>query len=273
MTMPSILEYDEFKSYFSDLQSRFPGKKRKLTLNEFSDLLGYKSPRTVGMVMTGKRLPSPELTARLQGKLKLTPKESLYLQLLIRKAKINRHAKKSKSANDQDIEITEQISKLRKPAKKIRQISSADFQKICDWYFGPLMMLISGIKNPDFNSLEKTLKNKVSRKDLESGYLLLKEIGVLDNFNAVQTTSLDIPSVAIRFHHTQMMDRAAQSLNEDLVTDREFVSQTFKMNSNRLIDAKKRLRDFFNEFLAEFHDDAETSVYQMNSQLFRHTKE
>ena len=175
--------------------------------------------------------------------------------------------------SEQDLDISEQLNKLLKPAKKIREISGAEFQKICDWYFGPLMLLIAGVKNPDFSDIEKKLKNKVSRKELESGYHLLKELGVIDNSNAVQTTSLDIPSVAIRFHHMQMMARATNSLNEDFITDREFVSQTFKMNSSRLNEAKKRLRDFFSEFLAEFHDDSESSVYQMNSQLFRHTKE
>ena len=135
-----------------------------------------------------------------------------------------------------------------------------------------MMYLIKNKEIPDFEALSKLFQKKVTGEKLQFGYFRLRDLNILNRLHEVQESTYDIPSKAIQLHHSQMMDRAQEALKTDSVLEREFQSNTFKMHPEKIDQAKKRLRDFFDEFIHEFHDDQADAIFQANLQMFQHTR-
>ena len=86
-------------------------------------------------------------------------------------------------------------------------------------------------------------------------------------------TGNKIPSVAIRRHHAQMLDRAKEALVEDKMSERHFSSVTMCLSKEVMPEAKQMIENFLNEFDMKFSEKGEKDkVCQINIQLFSHTK-
>lgn len=262
----SVYNYENIQDLLKGLLRNYPGRKRPINLRVLSEELGYKSPRTVAMVINGQRQASNELVTRIQSKLKLTEKESHYLNLLSQK---NRSLKKAMDAKD----VETKISSIKNSKKKYQPVSNDVFQYISKWYFSPLMLMIKNDESPDFQELAICLRDKVSATELKQAYELLKRLGFVGNEKQARETSFDVPSSAIQQHHREMMERAKDAIGEQLMTSRELSSSTLQMAPEKIELAKTRIREFVKDFISEFHQAEANSVYQMNLQFFKHTKD
>jgi uncharacterized protein (TIGR02147 family) len=262
----NVFQFHSYSEFVHHLMANYPGKKKSLNLKQFSDLIGYKSPRSIAMVLKGQRAPSQEMLTKISDKVKLGPKEVLYLQLLMQKQK-NKDQQKLKI-------IEEKISQLKPQSKSTRKLVIEDFKFISEWYFAPLLMklLNNHQSDIDFEKISLDFKSKVSSARLKEAYQILKNINILNELHQIQETLFDIPSQAIQEHHKQMMQKAIESLSEELVINREVSSNTFKMQKNKMEAAKHKIREFTDEFIKEFHDDQAESIFQLNTQLFKHTR-
>ena len=267
----SVFNFDTIQELLKGLLRNYPGRKRPINLRVLSEELGYKSPRTVAMVINGQRQASTELVTRIQYKLKLTEKESHYLTLLSQK---NRSLKKAIHANAMIAkDVDTKISSIKNSKKKYQRVSNDIFQYISKWYFSPLMLMVKNDDNPDFQKLADCLRHKVSVTELKQAYELLKRLGFVGNEKLARETSFDVPSTAIQQHHREMMDRAQDAIGEQLMTSRELSSSTLQMPAEKIELAKTRIREFVKDFISEFHEADANSVYQMNLQFFKHTKD
>ena len=66
-------------------------------------------------------------------------------------------------------------------------------------------------------------------------------------------------------------DRAREAIDEQKVERREFDSKCFRMDPNRMNQAKAELRQFRDRFFDDFLDRRSNHVFQFNFQLFEHT--
>ncbi len=262
----SVYNYENIQDLLKGLLQNYPGRKKPINLRVLSEELGYKSPRTVAMVINGQRKASTELVTRIQYKLKLTEKESHYLNLLSQK---NRSLKKVVDAEA----VESKISTIKKSKKNYQKVTNDVFQYISKWYFSPLMLMVKNDENPNFHDLAERLHHKVSVSEIKQAYELLKRLGFVGSEKSARETSFDIPSAAIQQHHREMMERAQEAITEQLMTSRELSSSTFQMRPENIDLAKKRIREFVKDFIAEFHEVDVKSVFQMNLQLFKHTKD
>ena len=263
----SVYQFENSTDYFNFLMKNWKGRKKPLTLRQFADLLGYKSPRSIAMVLKGQRSPSQEMITQIAQVAQLNAKEILYLQLLVKRSQYEN--KKSETPS----EITQKIEKLRPAKKSTHKMEDEVFKYISEWYHLPLMMyLIKNREIPDFSEVSDFFQNKVSPEKLQTAYFRMRDLNILSRLHEVQESTFDIPSKAIQLHHSQMMDRAQEALKNDSVHDRDFQSNTFKMKPEKLDLAKKRLRDFLDEFILEFHDDQADAIFQTNYQMFQHTR-
>jgi hypothetical protein len=59
----SIFEFNDYKEFLKHSQNNHPKRqKRRLSLDEWAARLGYKSPRSVGMILNGLRYPNEQQT-------------------------------------------------------------------------------------------------------------------------------------------------------------------------------------------------------------------
>lgn len=82
------------------------------------------------------------------------------------------------------------------------------------------------------------------------------------------TTSVDIPSAAIRKHHSQNLHLAEDSLHRDPVHLREFGSITMSVNLERLPQAKELLLKTRKKIADLLEEGAVSEVYTLSFQLF-----
>lgn len=243
-------------------------------LNNWAKRLGYKSPSSLSMILSGERLPSEQMIKKISKDLKLTPRETRYFKLLV-------ELEKTQKQNIDSGKIQEEIKKLN-TEKNSYQIDLKNFTTISEWYYLAIKQLIS---TPNFIEDEqwiyKRLRKKVSMGQIRLALKDLEDLEIIkrDNTGRLQVikpgliTSNDVPSSAIRKHHSGMIELAKTALIEQDVNERQINSTTLKVNSADIPEAKKFIFDFIKEFAARFNCDASENIYQLNVQLFELTKD
>jgi uncharacterized protein (TIGR02147 family) len=256
------------------ISQRNSKRKVPLSINQLSTKLGYRSPRALGMVLKGQRPLSQNMLWSVAKEFSLKQREARFLELLGTKQKL---AQKSQDTSRTDAEIQDLIVREEPDlAMSTRAISY-----VSNWYHFVIKQLIAA---PNFKNSEawviQRLRNKVTGAQISTAFRNLYELNliekdkvrgwkVVDGANIRSTE--DIPSLAIRAHHAQMMQKAIEALSEQSVDEREMFSWTLRLDPSRIPEAKAYLRNVGREFNAKFFDESSPEVFQMNVQFFSHT--
>ncbi len=236
--------------------------------------LGYKSPRSFGMVVKGERLPSEEMIHSLSQYLKLNRRKRDYLLALL---KLERKKKKGKLTKE-DIKS---LKKINPRFSSFKTLNLDEFKPISSWYYIPLRQFfihpfheerISEIPKIFNNSLTLSQVKEAINHMLKLGFLSKDELGFIKIEKQGFNTPSDIPSSAIAQHHMEMLDQAKLHVLKDVVEDREFQSLTFRCKKSEMPAAKEFIREFKEEFNKRFANDEGEEVHQLSLQFFRHTK-
>lgn len=110
----SIYDHEDFKTFLQSLLERFPGRRRPLTLRELTVRMGYRSPRSLAMVLKGQRPPTSAMAQAASRALGLQGLEALYLELLCRRSRLT----------PQEVELAEAIRKFQKNQKAMAVLKS-----------------------------------------------------------------------------------------------------------------------------------------------------
>lgn len=271
----SIFDFDNYKDYLVTCglpEGKYGHTSRNL--QSWANRLGYKSPSSLSMVLTGERFPSKDMVNRLAGDFKFSSRERKYFELSIELEKARQKGKETDS-------ILEKIKKLT-PEKTHFSIGLTEFKVISEWYVVAVKQLID-TENfiEDLDWISKRLRKKVSPSQIRSAINNLLELGIIERdssgklkvMKAGLITSNDIPSSAIKKHHYGMLQRAQDALMEQSTDERQINSTTMRIKSEDLPEAKKVLFEFLKEFSTRFQDESSEDIFQLNMQLFQLTKE
>jgi len=271
--MAELFDFTDYKAFLRASQRKHPVLKRAITTEEWAQRLGFKSPRSVAMIIKGQRYPSPGLTEAISADLKLNTARRRYFELLVLREKNMKEGEKIENV------LQEMDALNHKVPKKV--LNDRSFSLISDWQNLVLRQLVEteSFQN-DAEWISQRLRGKVSAENVqkaidsmvENGFLEKKADGTLivPGKESLWTTT-DVPSLAIRRHHAQMMQRAVDALVEQDVSNREFASATLLFNTKRLEEAKEAIRDFQESFNKNFGSEASERVYQLSIQFFEHT--
>lgn len=253
------------------------GRRRPMSISQFSKILGYKSDRLAGMVIKGQRVMSSQLGKKLANYLKLSSKEKYFLDLLIECDGL-RH----KNQNPSEIESL--IHQLRPQEYKKRLLSEEELEIFSRWYTFTLFEVIRALNNKaTLDQILNCLEGDPSRNEIESclrqacQFKLLKKSGktyssmVPDEY-FYSTNS--IPSSWIRECHKNQLLRAQQALHEQSINERSFYSLNFMIRNGQFAEFEKQLADLIQEFSYKSAESNESdiSVYQVNTQIYRQAK-
>ncbi|MBI1860308.1 MAG: DUF4423 domain-containing protein [Deltaproteobacteria bacterium] len=246
------------RTYQEALTSLMTSGGAERSLKEWSQRFGYRSHRSLGMVMSGKRLPTPKMVESISRYFHLDPGEHRSLELLVHEARTGEMA------------IHAQMGVLRQALTETELINLKDFAQISEWYMFVVKQLAttpSFRKHPEW--IARRLRRKVDPRQLATALATLERLGLLKTKNV--RTRNDIPSAALRMHHLQMLQRAAQSINQDPVTERENLSLTLRFDSKQMMSVKRYLREVREEFDRRFGSDTSEEVFQLLVHFFPQT--
>jgi len=270
----SIFDFNDFRSYL--LSAGMPDGLYGHTANNlksWANRLGYKSPSSLTMVLKGTRLPSYDMIRSFVKDLNLNNRERKYFELLVELEKVQAKGKDTSHVLEQINQVTQNSG--------IFQLEMKTFSTISEWYYLAIKQLIS---SPDFINdpewIYKKLRKKVTPSQIKTALENLEELDIISNVDGKLKvlkpgliTTNDVPSSAIKRHHYGMIQRALESIDEQKVENRQINSLTMKVEKNKLPEAKKFIFDFLKEFNERYSSNNSNDLYQLNVQLFEHTKD
>lgn len=235
------------------------------SIRKLSRKLGYNSDRGVGMVLKGQRAMSAEMQARLSRLLKLTAKEQLHLQYVLRKER-----------------DPAQTPEAPPPRYENTQLESERLHPLVPDYALAVLEILRVHPAPLTTArLHACLRQKISRRKLETTLNAMAEQDLIKRegsglFRALKedeyvTTSQDIPSRVIRAIHRAQLERAIETLEEQSVTEREFIAKTLLVSKDRLPEIKRRLREALDEIadeIVQVDAQPDSIVAQLNLQFY-----
>lgn len=153
------------------------------------------------------------------------------------------------------------------------------FNQVADWHHGAIVELIGGRDAGGMSASEIARRLGVNPNVARSAIQRLMRLGVLEKkpgggwkraTESLHATPTDVPSDAIKRHHDQVLDRAKRALFEQPVAARDFSTLTLLVDSARIEEAKRLIRDFRREFNHRMKPspDAGDRVYALAIQFF-----
>lgn len=269
-----VLKHKSLAEFFSSI-SLPSTESEKLDVSEWSKKLGYRSPRTLGMVLSGSRLPSADMLIRLGKKLNLSSLEAQYLTLLAQKERLTR---KKLPTDEVDLDL----ARFQPRNEPVRVLNRMEAESIVKWYVYPIKQLLETpnvVPTPQW--IQKRLKGTVSITQIEETLNALEKVGVIKRSNCSTVTEViplrldtqaDIPNQVIRRYHRDIAKLAESALYNDPVQKREFLNLTLRFDPKKMQQAKRSIRAYKDQFLKEFGENHATEVFQLSIQFFSHTK-
>lgn len=240
---------------------------RNLLLQEFTDrrtrnaaysLRAFSRDLGIGVTslsdfLADKRKLSPSSLRRVAEALRLSPQQ---------RAEWIGDSKNSRSKSEEDRLLLEEDT----------------FRLIADWYYLATMNL-ARIKKNQANPAWISKRLGISQKEASEALKRLWRMGFIQitDGRMVRTartfsTTRDVPSSAIRKHHSQNLLLAEKSLLNDPVESREFSSATMAVNPAKLKQAKDILMKTKRRITELLQDDNPSEVYVLSFQMFPLTK-
>lgn len=254
-----------FSNYIDFLQAarqNYGKRKQPIPLQVWAKKLGYKSPRSLELILSGTRIPSDDILFKIVKDLGLNKDEHYFLGLLVKKEK---WLKKKKDIQSIEIELQE----LRPKKYEVNYINNEIFRRVSEWY--PMVIrqlaMTPGFKK-DLTWIAKKLKFKIISTQIQSA---IDEWERLAMGRKPLYTTEDAPIEAGRTFHKKMLRKASEAIDEVNVDHREYISMTFRSSKKNIAEMKKTLRELRDKLNEDFSKDDGNEVFQLCIALFPHT--
>lgn len=205
------------------------------------------SPATLSQVMIGKRPLTVKSARKISERLALSPSKSSQLVM----EKKTRETFGSKAQMDED-----------------------RFRLLADWYHYAILSLAELPKQsaePAWIAERLGISLQESKNALERlkkcGMLEIKK-GKLKRVSKPLISTQDVPSLAIRNHHRQILSRASEALGTIDVHFREFGAMTLTVDPSKISQVKRLMRRFRQEVAAIAESGNPKMVYHLSTQFF-----
>ena len=255
------------------LNDKFKEKKRRnpsFSIRSWATQLGLKSHGALQQMLAGKRGIPKKYIHSMAKSLDLSVGETMYFETLV-------DFEKAKTQDEKNI-YYERLNHLRPQKREVKFLDVEHYK----YFQNPLHSIIRTlIEREDFVNdptwIQKTLRFKTTIREIEEVIKRLKTLDLLNEkdgklikkYKAIQNKT-DVPSKAVQEFHKKMSTVAQEEVSKQSVSEREYNSFCFNIKKGQLQNAKKRLREFTQEFMDEFEANSKQSddTYHLNIQLF-----
>ncbi|MBI3017412.1 MAG: TIGR02147 family protein, partial [Deltaproteobacteria bacterium] len=265
-------KFTDPKDFLSHTFKEKQKKNPKYSLRSWSGHLGFRSPSVISMVLRGERKLQLELLTKIAESLRLTDPEKQYLQVLTLYSNAITPAEKQL--------YSDLLGHIR-PDQEFSTLHLDKFRLISDWYHFAIYEMVD-LKDfkLDYDWISQKLNHEITsvmaeeaiKRFLRLKLLVLKNGKLKKNSQQQVFTETDIPNEALKKHHTQMIEKALQSLQNQDVQEREISSNTMIFSKSKMAEVKRKIRKFQKEIARLCETKQGDAVYQLNTQFFKLTK-
>jgi uncharacterized protein (TIGR02147 family) len=267
--MRSIFEYIDYRKFLSDYYAFKKRTSRAFSYRYFSAKAGFASPVFLKLVIEGQRNLSRASIDKFCTALGLTKKESMYFKNLVL-------FEQAKTADEKQ----EHYAVLRSIENAVSEktLEADQFDYFGNWYNVVIRELITLFNFKDnFQLIGQCVTPSISTREAEKSVDLLKRLhlikkrpdGSYEQTDSAITTNGDIGLMAVRQFNKEMVLLAAKTVDM-LSRDRRHVSGVtigispvmYKILCTEIAAFKDRIVSLVHR------DEASSSVYQLNVQLF-----
>lgn len=266
---PDIFEFISYRAFMRAFYEAAKVNTKRFSHRSFAAKAGFTSSNFLKMVMDGDRNLSTESSERVGSAMGLTPTELRFFKLLV-------ELEQADSPDDR-ARAMESIAATRR-FMEAKPLDGMLFEYLNHWYNLAIRELAG---RSDFRDdpewIARQLRPQISTGKAEKALALLLEMGLLEKNEDGRVTrgepSLDagheVRAVGVRQFHRQMMERAAQSIDDVPSDERDISAITVCIQAKTLPDLKQKLRDFREVFMATCDEQTDPDVvYQLNIQFF-----
>jgi uncharacterized protein (TIGR02147 family) len=153
------------------------------------------------------------------------------------------------------------------------------FRLVSEWYHFAILELtaMDDLKlTPKLVGRKLGLSERTTRAALEN----LQRVGLItvDARHGIRKiignySTGDVPSLAIRQFHRQLLKKASEAIVEQSVEHRDFSGITMAIDPRKIPKAKKMIKDFRRELMTVLESGERKAVYHFSAQLFRLDRE
>jgi uncharacterized protein (TIGR02147 family) len=244
-----------------DIRLRKPG----FSLRAFSQKVGL-SPPEVSLILRGKRKATLKMVSKVSRRLLLSPIEIESLTRAFEKPTSETSSEKSSEKN------------ALRPRLAV-ELNMDHFKVISDWYHFALLSLA---ETKDFSSDPAWLARRLNLRvpQVKEALGRLERLGMLERTEEGRlqptgleyTTSDEIANVSLRKSHSQDLELAQRSLENDALSDRDFTAMTMAIDPEKIPEAKKMIREFRDRLSAFLESGSKKEIYKVCFQLFPLTR-
>lgn len=260
----STLESNSISEYLGGEFSRRKVRNPGYSLRAFARDLQI-SPSRLSEVMKGQQGLSETSVDTMAERLTQKPRERKFLKDLV----LSQH---SRNANVR-AEALRRIQEVRR-SESFRRLREDEFRIISDWYHGAIleMIQVEGFQ-PDIKWIARRLG--IATSSARAAVERLEKLGLLarhaDGQWVARTEAFSAfsehPSSAIRKFHLQILGMHADSLREDHLNDRQFLSMVLAVPRVKLPDFKIEMQKFMTQFWQKIESDSKDDLYSLSVQL------
>ncbi len=261
----------QYRNAIDFLNAEFAARKRKnarYSLRAFSKSLGLDEAASLSQALGRKRSLSQRVINLIKEKLFSSDADRSYFEIICAAAD---------APDDQTRLFYEKLAHDFKPAHAEVKTRLEQFQCISQWYhFVILEMTNLPTFREDVDWIADRLCGKVSKRDvrtalvrlLELGYLRRDEKGRLFRAEPYLETHTDVPSVALRQMHRDLIGLAQDALQTQPIDQRDITAFNTISSHKRIQGAKKMIAEFRKELMRYLEDPEGDTVLQVNVQMF-----
>lgn len=248
----------------------------KLGLRTWARAIGFKTHTPLSLMLAGKR-PIPKKYLPKMGRvLNLSPKEILYLDLLI-----DYHGSEGAELKEM---YKDRIQMIWGEGQSVPMREFENYRYLSD-PIHTLLLEMSVLKGFQFDAhwIQRKLLPDYKVEEiaaalerlLELDIAKIDELGRLKKTQANLTCRPDVKSEGVQNYHCAVMDWAKEAVRTQDVLEREFAGYSLNIKKNKMPLAKKMIR----KFIADFIQEIEAPEYkgeescQLNLQFFKLTKD
>ncbi|MES2856776.1 MAG: TIGR02147 family protein [Bdellovibrionota bacterium] len=250
------MRHTDYRSLLQDEFRNRNHQRSQLSMNAFARFIGI-TPGHFNDLLKKRRGLSEEKAKSIAQKLKLPPFEKEFFVLSVK----SQHSR-SKSERE---EAVERLENMR--GQKVKVVKLDLFSLISEWQHFAILELtrLDGFRmDASWIAKQLGLEPKVAKASVDrliSLGLLKDEDGKWEVHKGILETTNDIPSLAVKSHHSQSMNLARKALYEQDVAKREYMTVMLAFDETKLEQAKEKIR----RFKVEMSDLLTTSSKSRNS--------
>lgn len=256
-----------FRDLLNDEYQRRLEANRRYSLRAFARDIDVSAP-FVSQVISGKRRLSEDRAEQIADRLGWNRTRSERFLKFVRAELTNLPKARAR--------LLKEAGQVHGRGEKFESISMNHFRVISEWYHFSILELsrIAGFK---MNSASISKRLGISEPIAATAIERLKGLNLLVSAsNGSLKKSLsnystgNIPSVAIRNFHRQMLKKARLAIENQDPIDRDISGITMAINPSKIPQAKKMIAEFRRELMTmlEASEDP-TALYHFSAQLFR----